>query len=54
MHLLRSLGTLAADVQHGMQLLGLISEKVLQVADKAINIAFPSCLTDDILVIVVS
>ena len=42
------------DVQHGMQLPGLISQQALQVADKAVDVAFASSLADDVLVVVVA
>lgn len=46
--------SLVADVQHGVQLPRLISEQALQVADKAVYVAFSSRLADDVLVVVVS
>lgn len=46
--------TLVTDVQHGVQLLRLIPQQALQVADEAIDVAFAGCLADDVLVIVVS
>lgn len=47
-------GICAANVQHGVQLSGLISEQILQVADKAVYVTFPDRLTDNVLVVVVS
>lgn len=46
--------TLAADVQHGMKLSRLISQQALQVADKAVHVAFAGSLAYDVLVVVVS
>lgn len=37
-----------------MQLSGLVSKQILQVADKAVYVTFPDCFTDNVLVIVVS
>ena len=36
-----------------MDLLGTVAEQPLQVADKAVDVALPSCLQDNVLVIVV-
>lgn len=41
-------------IQHCMQLLGSVPQQAFQVTDKAVDIAFPRCLVDDILVIVVT
>lgn len=46
--------SLVADVQHGVQLPRLISQQALQVADKAVYVAFAGRLADDVLVVVVS
>lgn len=45
--------TLIADFQYGLKLSRLVSQQALQVADKAVHIAFSCCLSDDVLVIVV-
>lgn len=45
--------TLVTDVQYGVQLPRLISQQALQVADKAVDIAFASRLADNVLVVVV-
>lgn len=41
-------------VTDGVQLTRLISQQALQVADKAVDVAFASRLADDILVVVIS
>lgn len=46
--------TLVAGVQHGVKLPRLISQQALQVADKAVYVAFAGRLADDVLVVVVS
>lgn len=45
---------LAADVQYCLQLSGLVSQQALQVADKAVHVAFTGCFADDVLVVVVA
>lgn len=46
--------TLFTDVQHAVQLSRLVSQQALQVADKAVDVAFASRLADDVFVVVVS
>ena len=41
------------EVDHLVDLLGTVAEQPLQVADKAVDVALPSCLQDYVLVIVV-
>lgn len=41
-------------IQHGVQLLGGVSQQALQVADKAVHVALTRCLVDDIFVIIVA
>ena len=41
------------EVDHLVDLLGTVAEQPLQVADKAVDVALPSCLHDYVLVIVV-
>lgn len=45
--------TLTADLQYGMELSRLVSQQALQVADEAVHVAFPSCLSNDVFVVVV-
>lgn len=45
--------TLVADLQYGVKLSRLVSQQALQVADKAVHVAFSSGLSDDVLVVVV-
>lgn len=45
--------TLSADLQYGMKLSRLASQQALQVADEAVHVAFPSRLSNNVLVIVV-
>lgn len=42
------------DVQHGVELLGRVAQQALQVADEAVDVAFPGRLVDDVLVVVVA
>lgn len=46
--------TLVTDVQYGVQLSRLISQQALQVADKAVDIAFAGRLAYNVLVVVIS
>ena len=42
------------EADHQVDLLGTVAEQPLQVADKAVDVAPPSCLHDNVLVIVVT
>lgn len=42
------------DVQHGVEFLGRVAQKALQVAHKAVHVAFTRCLVDDVFVIIVA
>ena len=44
---------LVFEVDHPVDLFGTVAEQPLQVADKAVDVALPSCLQDYVLVIVV-
>ena len=41
------------EVDHLVDLLGTVAKQPLQVADKAVDVALPSCLQDYVLVVVV-
>ena len=45
---------LVFEVDHPVDLFGTVAEQPLQVADKAVDVALPSCLHDYVLVIVVA
>lgn len=46
--------TLTTDVQQSVQLARLVSQQALQVADKAVDVAFAGRFADDVFVIVVA
>lgn len=52
--LIEPLMTFVPDVQHSMQLPGLISQQALQVADKAVYVAFAGRLAYDVFVVVIA
>lgn len=41
-------------VQHGVELLGSVAQQAFQVTDKAVDVALPRRLVDDVLVVVVT
>lgn len=45
--------TVVADFQDGLKLSRFVSQQALQVADKAVHVAFSGRLSDDVLVVVV-